>query len=381
MQIKRFLNPSELLQSKSFFLLGPRQTGKSWCIRNQLEGAKVYNLLKSEDFTRLARSPSLLREELREGEKYVVIDEIQKLPELLDEVQFLIDERNLHFLLTGSSARKLRSKNVNLLGSRARIRNFHTLSWIELGEHFDLRRALSFGLLPSIYLSEAPREDLLSYAGTYLREEIAAEGVAKNVPAFSRFLEIAALQQAQLLNYTNVANDSQVAVSTVRAYYQILEDTLLGTQLLPWKHSTKRKAISTAKFYFFDIGLARFLQGRSVLERNTAEFGEAFESYVYHELRTYIDYTPDGLLPLTFWRSTSGMEVDFILGDQTAIEVKSSSNITNTMLKGLRALSDERAFKHKLVVSPDTIRRSTPDGIVVLPYQEFLTELWAGAYD
>jgi uncharacterized protein len=171
-----------------------------------------------------------------------------------------------------------------------------------------------------------------------------------------------------------------VAVSTVRSYYQILEDTLLGTQLLPWTKSTKRKAISTSKFYFFDIGIARHLQGRNVLERNSSDFGEAFETYLYHELKTYIDYCHAGLVPLKFWRSASGMEVNFILGEETAIEVKSSLHVTDAMLKGLRALSEERSLKHKIIVVPNTVKRSTADGILVLSYQEFLQESWEGRY-
>jgi predicted AAA+ superfamily ATPase len=379
MEIVRFLQTADLLQKKSLFLLGPRQTGKSWWIRRQFPDLKVYNLLKVEDYTRLAHSPSLIREELRPEDRYVVIDEIQKLPQLLDEVQLLIEERGTHFLLTGSSARKLRAKGINLLGGRARIRGFHPLSWVELQQNFDLMRALSFGLLPSIYLSEEPREDLLAYAGTYLTEEIASEAATKNVPAFSRFLEIAALHQAKLINYTNISNDAQVPVTTVRAYYQILEDTLLGSQLLPWTKSIKRKAISTAKFYFFDIGVARHLQKRTVLERNSSDFGDAFETYIHHELKTYNDYCHGGLLPMSFWRSKSGMEVDFLLGDEISVEAKSGAHVTDGMLKGLRALAEEKSIKHRFVVSPDTIERRTSDGIRIVPYSVFLSELWSGA--
>lgn len=378
MDISRYLKLSELLQKKSVFLLGPRQTGKSWWIRRQLEGCKVYNLLKMDDYSRLAHSPSLIREELKPGDRYVVIDEIQKLPQLLDEVQLLIEEHGVNFLLTGSSARKLRSKGVNLLGGRARVRGFHPLSWIELQEHFNLSKALSVGLLPSMYLSESPLEDLHAYAGTYLSEEISAEAATKNVPAFSRFLEIAALNQAQLLNYSNIANDAQVPVSTVRNYYQILEDTLLGSQLLPWTKSVKRKAISTAKFYFFDIGVARHLQKRTFLERNSADFGDAFETYIYHELKTYIDYCHGGLIPLSFWRSKSGMEVDFIIGDSIALEVKSAAHVTEKMLTGLRAISEEVTFKHRFLITPDTIERQTRDGIRIVPFSRFLGELWGG---
>jgi uncharacterized protein len=378
--INRYLDINSMLTKKSLLLLGPRQTGKSWWIKNSLPGIKIYNLLKSEDYTKLAHNPALIRAELRDDDQLLVIDEIQKLPALLDEVQYLIDEHNVNVLLTGSSARKLKARQVNLLGGRARVRNFHPLSWIELQKDFELNKALSRGLIPSIYLSDSPQEDLLSYAGTYLREEVAAEGVAKNVPSFSRFLEVAALCEGQLINYTNVANDSQVAVSTVRTYYQILEDTLLGYQLLPWKQSKKRKAIATAKFYFFDIGVCRHLQGRHILERNSAEYGQAFESYISHEIKTYNDYCHSGMLPLHFWRSTSGFEVDFLIDECTAIEVKSAKVINDSQLKGMRALSEEKTFKHKVVVVPSGQSQKTSDGINIISFDEFLENLWLGTY-
>jgi uncharacterized protein len=378
LKIPRFLDISAILAKKSLLLLGPRQTGKSWWIRNSLSEGRVYNLLKHEDYTRLARNPGLIREELTGSEKYLVIDEVQKLPQLMDEAQVIIEEWGIPCLLTGSSARRLKARNVNLLGGRARLRSFHPFSWVELKEHFDLKKALTYGLLPSIYFSDAPQEDLLAYAGTYLREEVAAEGAAKNVPVFSRFLEVAALQQSQLLNYTNVANDSQVPVATVRSYYQILEDTLLGSQLLPFKQTSKRKAISTAKFYFFDIGVARHLQGRAELSRNSADYGEAFESFIHHEIRTYLDYTHPGTTPLTFWRSKSNFEVDFVIGDHTAIEVKATANATDTMLKGLRAFSEDVTLKRKFLVYLGSERRKTSDGITILPFNEFLELLWSG---
>lgn len=376
MRFSRYLDIAPLLEKRSLFLLGPRQTGKTWWLRQSFPGVRLFNLLQSDVYQRLVSAPHQLREEILPDDKVVVIDEVQKVPELLDEIHYLIEERGINFLLTGSSARRLKAGRANLLGGRARVQNFHPLSWIELGQDFDLMKALTYGLLPSIYLSDEPRLDLHAYAGVYLKEEIAAEGVSRNIAAFSRFLEVAALNQGELINYTNIANDSQTSVSTIRAYYQVLEDTLLGFQLLPWTKSIKRKAISTSKFYFFDIGVARNLQGRHTLERASADFGNAFESYIFHELKTYTDYRHKGLLDLHFWRSKSGYEVDFILGESTAIEVKSAKNVTPKMFKGMMALNEEQLFKNKIIVTPDTVVRNTEEKIQILPYQVFLEKLW-----
>jgi uncharacterized protein len=377
--MKRYLDLSALASKKSFFLLGPRQTGKSWLIRDQLKGIKIYNLLESDTFAKISRAPQRIREELTSNDRLIVIDEVQKLPQLLDEVQLLIEEKGIRFILTGSSARKLRAGGANLLAGRALIRNFHPLCYAELKETLNLNKALAYGLLPSMYLDEDPSESLEVYAGTYLKEEVVAEGAARNIPAFSRFLEVAALYNGQLINYTNVANDSQIAVSTVRDYYQVLEDTLLGAQLLAWTGSKKRKAITTSKFYFFDIGVARILQGKRTLERNSADFGEAFETYICHELRSYVDYVHAGRLDLNYWRSTSAFEVDFILAEKTAIEVKASQNVTPTMLKGLKALQEEKLARRHICVCLEKAPRKI-DGIEIMPFMLFLQALWQGEF-
>jgi uncharacterized protein len=377
--MKRYLDLSALASKKSFFLLGPRQTGKSWLIRDQLKGIKTYNLLESDTFAKLSKAPHRIREELTGSDRIIVIDEVQKLPQLLDEVQLLIEEKGTRFVLTGSSARKLRTGGANLLAGRALMRHFHPLCYAELGETLNLHKALACGLLPSMYLEEDPSEALEVYAGTYLKEEVIAEGAARNIPAFGRFLEVAALYNGRLINYTNVANDSQVAVSTVRDYYQVLEDTLLGKQLLAWTGSKKRKAITASKFYFFDIGVARILQGRRTLERNSSDFGEAFETYICHELRSYIDYVHAGRADLNYWRSTSSFEVDFILGRKTAIEVKASQNVTPKMLKGLKALQEEKFARRHVCVCLEKVPRKI-DGIEILPFKLFLQALWQGEF-
>ncbi len=371
--IDRLLDLNAAVRTKSCFLFGPRQTGKTWLIRNTLSNCLVYNLLDSVTFLALSGRPKRIEEEIQPDTRLVVIDEIQRLPSLLNEVHLLIEERGLRFLLTGSSARKLRRGGVNLLGGRARVKHLHPLVRRELESRFDLLRALNRGLLPSIYFSDDAEEDLKAYAGTYLQEEISAEGLTRNVPAFSRFLQVAALCNGKLINYTNIANDAQVARSTVQEYFHILKDTLIAHEVPAWTRSTKRKSIGTSKFYLFDVGVTRFLQNRAEIRPRSPEFGEAFESYIFHELKSYSDHS--GADSPAHWRSTSGFEVDFILGGETAIEVKAKSNVTDRDLKGLMALRQEQKMNRYICVSLDTRPRRV-QGAEILPYQSFLDRLW-----
>jgi predicted AAA+ superfamily ATPase len=336
----------------------------------------VYNLLDNDIYLTLSRRPTQLREELAEQTTCVVIDEIQKLPLLLDEVHLLIEERGITFLLTGSSARKLRGGGVNLLGGRARSLSLHPFVYKELDD-FDLLRALNYGLLPSIYLSDDPEEDLRAYAGDYLRKEIAAEGLTRNVPAFSRFLEVAALSNGTMLNYSQIASDSQVARSTVQEYFQILQDTLIAHQVPAWRKSIRRKPMTTSKFYLFDVGVLRHLRNEGRIRKRSPAFGEAFETYIHHELRSYADYTRG--VQLSYWRSTSQFEVDFIINDSTAIEVKGKDTVGTRDLRGLQALREEGVLQNFVVVSLEPRRRVT-DGIQLLPWQIFLEELWQGVF-
>jgi predicted AAA+ superfamily ATPase len=377
MFIKRQLNLLKILQKKSYFLFGPRQTGKTSLIQHTLSEYRYYNLLKTDVYLKLSRAPQRLRQEIADDDRVIIIDEIQKLPILLDEVHNLIEEKGIHFLLTGSSARKLRNKGVNLLGGRARTRRLHPFILRELKEDFQLLKALDRGLIPSIYFSDAPFEDLEAYAGNYLREEIAAEAIVRNVPAFSRFLTVAGLCNGKMINYTNIASDAQVPRSTVQEYFQILRDTLLGDDLPAWRKSVKRKPVSTSKFYFFDIGVARFLQGRRGLKMRSPEFGEAFEAYIHHEIRTYCDYK--GGCDLGYWRSTSGFEVDFVVNGKTAIEVKGKANITKKDCKGLTAIREEELLKNYILVSLEDTPRKDGD-ISILPWKDFITNLWQDAY-
>lgn len=334
----------------------------------------MYDLLDSAVYLALSQRPSRLAEELEDRDRFVVIDEIQRLPELLNEVQRLIEARRVRFLLTGSSPRKLRHGGVNLLGGRARTRYLHPLSYRELGHRFELGKAIQRGLLPSIYLSDDPAADLEAYTGTYLQQEIVAEGATRNAPAFSRFLRVAALCNATIVNFTNVSNDAQVPRTTVYEYFEILKDTLVLHEVPAWTQSVKRKPLVSSKFYFFDIGVVSALQGRLVTP-GSPEFGPALETYLLHELICYRDYmSPE---PIRYWRSTSGFEVDFILGDHTAIEVKAKEHVSTSDLRSLRAIGEERRFKRLLCVSLEPRRRQV-ENVSILPYQRFLDALWDG---
>ncbi len=377
MYIPRQLDLLTILKHKSLFLFGARQTGKTSLIHHSLPDYRVYDLLDSDVYRTLSREPKRLEQEKRPEETIVIIDEIQKLPFLLDEVHRLIETHGIHFLLTGSSARKLRRGGVNLLGGRARSRYLHPLIYSELKEHFSLLKALNNGLIPSIYLSDSPDEDLKAYTGDYLKEEIAAEGLARNIPAFSRFLQVAALCNGLLINYANIANDAQVPSSTVQEYFHILRDTLIGFDVPAWKKSRKRKAICTSKFYFFDVGVVRHLQNRPELRDKTPEFGEAFETYLAHELKTFIDCRGTG--ELCYWRSKSGYEVDFIIDDAVAIEVKAKGNVSPGDLRGIYALKEENMVRHYVVASLEQ-RPRIIDGVHILPWKEFLLKLWRGDF-
>lgn len=257
------------------------------------------------------------------------------------------------------------------------MRHLYPLTAHELGKHFDLERACDRGLLPSIYFSDDPNADLAAYVGTYLQQEIVSEAAARNVPAFSRFLKVAADCNATIVNFTNVANDAQVPRTTVYEYFHILRDTLLLDELPAWRTRTGRKPIVSSKYYFFDIGVTRYLQGRTFAP-GTKEFGEAFETLLFMELTAWREYAA-GAPPLSFWRSTSGFEVDFLIGDNVAVEVKAKAHIGDRDLRSLRALSQEAARRHLVCVCLEARPRRV-DGIDILPWPEFLLRLWAGEY-
>lgn len=373
----RIMDFSATLKRKSVFLFGPRQTGKSYLLKHRYPDAPYYDLLKSDLFFKLAAHPELLREQLLDlpENSTIIIDEIQKLPVLLDEVHYLIENKNLHFVLTGSSARKLKYGASNLLGGRAITWHLFPLVSAEIPD-YNLERIVNWGSLPSVYDSPEPIEDLEAYVGTYLQEEIVAEGIVRKLEHFSKFLEMAALSNTEILNYSNIAGDLGMPAKTVREYFQILQDTLLGSVLEPYYKTVKRKAISTAKFYFFDIGVSNVLSGRFAIKPKSDLFGKAFEHFIYLELKAYLHYKRIRD-KLTFWRSTGGYEVDFVIGDHTGIEVKGADNIQPKHLKGLRALGEEVPLQNKIIVSLIDHKQKKED-IVVYPYREFLSDLWSG---
>lgn len=383
-EIERTLDIFDLLKKKSFFLFGPRSTGKSFLIRTKLKDPKlrsqvlVIDLLEADTYLRLSARPSEMARFLDSKTKFVVIDEIQKAPLLLDEVHRLIEERQIHFLLTGSSARKLKRGSVNLLAGRARRADFFPLTAEELRAtgKFELNRYLLYGGLPQVYLSDEPREELKAYINTYLYEEIQAEGLSRKVPQFSRFLHSAALSNGKVLNFTKIAQDAEVSPSTIRDYYQILEDTLVGFLVPPYQKTSKRKALSTSKFYFFDIGVVHTINQVKALERHSDLYGMSFEHWIAMELRAYLSYRRKDDV-LRFWRSSHYQEVDFVVGDQLGIEVKATQKLLPSDFKGLLALQEEGLLKEYLMVSQDSKLKSFGPSIRCYHYQEFIERLWA----
>lgn len=375
MYFSRALSISQELEEKSVLLLGPRQTGKSSLIRNELSADVVYNLLRADTFQQISARPSLIRESLKGSDRVVVIDEIQKLPSLMDEVHYMIEEHRLRFLLTGSSARKLRRSYTSLMAGRVRTRNLYPLSSIEI-PNFSLERALAVGTLPAIYLSTNPWEDLSDYVGTYLKEEIQAEAISRKIENFSRFLVTAAISNAKVINFESISRDAQVPPRTIREYYAILEDTLVGTMLPVFATKVKRKSISRGKFYFFDIGVVHSLTRLRETPMHAGDIGDAFEHFIFRELQTYLSYRKVDR-PLAFWRSTCHKEVDFVIGDDIAIEVKYSTLVNEKHIVGLNCLAEATRLRRKILVSRDNQKRQIGD-VEIYPYQEFLQELWNG---
>ncbi len=380
MELQRILNLPNLLSRKSFFLFGPRATGKSTLIKQQLSAsAMVIDLLDSRLYLRLLNSPhdleSIIHSDSKSG--LVVIDEIQRVPELLNEVHRLIENKKLTFLLTGSSARKLRRGKANLLAGRVWEARLFPLTWKEIPD-FNLERFLRYGGLPPVYLSKYPDEELDAYVNTYLKEEIMAEGLIRKLPPFSRFLHAAALLNGEMINFSKLANDCQVPASTVTEYVGLLEDTLVGFLLPAWTESTKRKAISTGKFYFFDPGITHTLAGTQTLDRNSNLYGKSFEQFIGMEIRAYLSYKRRKL-QFSYWRSTHGYEVDFLVGRETAVEVKASQKISQRDFKGLKALEEEKIFKNYILVSQDPIN-TRDNNFQALYWKKFLDDLWAGKF-
>lgn len=374
----------DLPKNQSAFLWGARKTGKSTYLKTHFPKSIRYDLLKTDLYLSFLKQPSLLREKVlalpQEKLKFpVIIDEIQKVPLLMDEVHWLIENAKIQFILCGSSARKLKRVGANLLGGRAWRYNFYPLTHKEIPS-FDLLRACNNGLIPSHYLSTNANKSLMSYVEDYLSEEIQAEGLVRNLPGFARFLDTIGFCNGELTNYNNIARDCGIDAKTVKEYYQILVDTLLGNYILPYQKNAKRQNIKAMpKFYLFDVGVANFLAQRQLQSLTGPEAGKAFEHFILMEILAYKGLN-DKRFPIEFWRTKTGLEVDFILNGEVAIEVKISKEAKKQNLKGLIAFIEEHNPRHAIVVSQDSaprkIQLNERQSILVLPWQEFLTRLW-----
>ncbi|MBW1786060.1 MAG: ATP-binding protein [Deltaproteobacteria bacterium] len=374
-KIKDRLLQIELPSKKSAFLWGPRKTGKTYWINRHFPGAILIDMLKTDVFADFASRPALLRERYQNYQGLIIIDEIQMVPSLLNEIHWMIENTDVSFFMTGSSTRKLRRSHANLLAGRAWRYTMTPLAWCETAG-FELTEVFVSGLLPPHYLSSDPMQDLRSYVADYLKEEIAAEAVTMNIPAFSEFLRVAALSSGELLNYTNVGRETGISTKVVRNYFQILEDTLLGFRVQPWRKAKNRRLIETEKFYLFDVGVSNYLARRRP-EAGTPEFGHSFEHFILMELKAYQAYrNPE--LDIRYWRTSTGFEVDFILGDMgMALEVKGTQRVHDGHARGLKALLEEQRVGKAIIIALEK-KPKRVQGISVLPWQVFLDSLWSG---
>lgn len=373
-RLQRFLN----LGSESCFFWGPRQSGKSTLLKTLFPKSPYYDLLLSDEFERLNRQPSLLREELLASRPNspVIIDEVQKIPSLLDEIQWLMVNEKIQFVLCGSSARKLKRGGGNLLGGRALRYELFPLVSQEIPD-FNLLRGLNHGFLPRHYQSDQPELLGRSYIGDYLKEEIAAEALTRNVPAFAKFLEAASFSNGEVVNFINIARECGISAPTVKEYFQILEDTLLARFVPVFQKKPKRRVIQAPKFYLFDVGIANTLLKRGTISAGSEIFGRAFEHFILQEIISHSHYS--GLsYPISYWRTASGFEVDFILGNrEVALEVKAVGQVHVQHLRSMNAFQEEYRPKKAIIVSLDTKPRKVGT-ITIIPWKIFLNDLWSG---
>lgn len=360
----------------SFFLWGARKVGKTTLLEQLFPQARYYDLLLANEFERLLRQPSLLSEELesmKEGD-LVIIDEIQKVPQLLDEVHSLIHRKNIRFILSGSSPRKLIRSGANLLGGRALKKTLFPLVSAEIPD-FNLIKAVNNGMIPRHYMVNNPWERFRAYIGVYLNEEIREEAFSRNLKSFSRFLEIAAISNGEMIVYKNIAQDCGIDYRTVKEYFEILNDTLIGYYIPGFSSTIKRRAIQAPKFYFFDVGIANYLLNRKNLLPGTEIFGHSFEHLIIQELIAYLGYN-QSFEKLTYWRTSSGFEVDAIIGEgRIAIEIKSTDEVKSRHLKGLKAFQEDFPHAKAIVVSLDKYPRIL-NGVEIIPAEIFLKALW-----
>lgn len=363
----------------SVFLFGARQTGKTTLLLNQFPDSRFYDMLETDTYERMRRNPSLLRQELDDAKpgEVVIIDEIQLIPELLNEVHWLITRKQIHFILSGSSARKLKRRGVNSLGGRAMRNVLYPLVSAEVPD-FDIVRACNSGMLPNHYL--APNETVLhkrlqAYVSVYLKEEITSEALTRRLASFNRFMEAAALTDGEIVNYSNIAQDCGIDAKTVKEYFSILQDTLIGFMVPPFSMVVKRRVTKMPKFYYFDVSLPNYLLHRKQMRPGSDDFGHAFEHLMMQELTAYMGYHFIENA-LSYWHTYSGHEVDAVLGNaKVAIEFKSSTEVQSRHLHGLKAFIEEHPSCRAIIVSLDVAPRVL-NGVEVMPASYFLKELW-----
>lgn len=374
----------KLPPKQSAFLWGARKTGKTTYLKAKFPKSIVYDFLKTDLFFEISKDPSLLRERLLAKDaaalkEPVILDEVQKVPQVLDEVHWLIENKGLSFILCGSSARKLKRGHANLLGGRAWRYELFPLVSREIGK-VDLLRVLNHGLIPLHYLQndEECKRSLGAYVQDYLREEVFAEGLTRNIPAFSRFFDAFGYSHGELTNYTNIARECGVDSKTVKEYYQILVDTLLAVRIEPFKKRQSRQVITKAsKYYLFDVGVAGYVMKRNLAEPKGAEFGKAFEHFMLMEIVAYRSYAGKDFA-INFWRTKSGLEVDFVLGaGAVAIEIKGAARIDTKDLNGLGVFDEVYSPKKSMVVCNEKEKRRHGK-IEIVPWENFLHELWDG---
>ncbi|MBR1839296.1 MAG: ATP-binding protein [Prevotella sp.] len=373
--LRRILQINNELDA-SIFLFGARQTGKSTILRQQFPDSVYIDLLDSNLRTRFIKNPSLLYDMLRDKaeETLVIIDEIPEVPELLNEVHRLISERGLTFILCGSSARKLKRRGRNTLGGRALPVYLYPLVSAEIPD-LNIDHAINYGMIPSHYLAKNPSRRLAAYIEVYLKEEIKEESLVRNLAAFHRFLEVAALADGEIVNNNNIAQDCGVSASTVSSYFDILEDTLIGYRIPAFRKVMKRRLVQAPRFYYFDVGVANYLLHRKELVRGTVDYGHAFEHLVIQELYAWLHYIHSDE-KLTYWHTYTNIEVDAIIGDaRVAIEIKSVEEVLPRHLKGLKAFGEEYPDSRRIIVSLDPINRRTGD-IECIYVLDFFKQLW-----
>ena len=384
--IKRFLDINTTLERRSIFLLGPLMSGKTNLIENEIKKPVLYwNLYSNALYYKVIQNPALLeetlkREKLKDG--IVVIDEIERVPELLYTVHQFIEDTDLVFLLTASSIRPLKKEGVHSLGARVIRKNFHPLCYPELKDRddYNLKNILYTGLLPEMYQNPMKAESLLEeFKAAYLEKEIYIENKVKDLPLFISFLEKAAVYNGKIINYTSLSEELGVSTKRLKTWYSILIDTFMIKEIKPYGKTKKRKETSFSRFYFFDTGVARSIAHMSLPTETMTEFGVLFETYIMMEITAYLDYSGLSRTELTYYRLGSGKrEVDFIIGDDVAIEVKSAKNITDKHLVSLRELKEEGLFSSYIVVSREETPRMLSDSILILPWKRFLDKLWNG---